>query len=38
MKEWVAFQAVANDASATEQLWCSVVDEAYAYVKSLGGN
>jgi TfoX/Sxy family transcriptional regulator of competence genes len=37
MKEWVAFPAVADDPSATEQLWRSVVDEAYAYVKSLGG-
>lgn len=38
MKEWVAFPAVANDAAATEQLWLGVVDEAYAYVKSLGGS
>lgn len=37
MKEWVAFPAVANDAPATEQLWRSAADEAYAYVKSLTG-
>ena len=37
MKEWVAFPAVAEDAPATEQLWRSVSEEAYAYVKSLGG-
>ena len=37
MKEWVAFPAVATDASATEQLWLSVADEAYRYVKSLAG-
>ncbi|MFT4469469.1 TfoX/Sxy family protein [Arthrobacter sulfonylureivorans] len=38
MKEWVAFPAVADDAPATERLWLSAADEAYAYVKSLGGS
>ncbi|MGW6175186.1 hypothetical protein ACWF5H_16995 [Arthrobacter sp. NPDC055138] len=38
MKEWVAFPAVADDASATEQLWGSVAEEAYSYVKSIGGD
>ncbi|MET1155618.1 hypothetical protein [Arthrobacter sp.] len=33
MKERVAFPTVANDASATEPPWRSVIDEAYAYVK-----
>lgn len=36
MKEWVAYPAVWEDPQQTEQCWARAVDEAYAYVKSLG--
>lgn len=36
MKEWVAYLALPEDTRETEQRWSHAVDEAYAYVKSLG--
>lgn len=36
MKEWVAYPAVPGDLQETGQRWARAVDEAYAYVKSLG--
>lgn len=36
MKEWVAYPTVPDEPQETEQRWSRAVDEAYAYVKSLG--